>query len=104
MSFFTGKKYHPRFHRRVNADIEENHCIEGGHCFPKLHAMFAKETVSETQVHEQRVVGGGGDGRVIITQTIEIGGVDSAGEEYIKRRYQDLELQKLQSMRAAYPR
>ncbi|KAK1319212.1 hypothetical protein QJS10_CPB04g01512 [Acorus calamus] len=99
MSFFTGKKYHPRFQRRVNANIEENHRIDGSHCFPKLHAMLVKETVFETQVHEQRIVGGGGDGSVIITQTVETGGIDSAAEEYIKRRYQDLEFQKLQSMR-----
>ncbi|KAK1270655.1 hypothetical protein QJS04_geneDACA004307 [Acorus gramineus] len=104
MSFFTGhaNKYHPRFHRHVNADIEEDHRIEDHRCFPKLHVMFANEPVSEIKVHEQRI---GGDGRVVITHTVETvyetGGVDSAAEEYIKRKHHDLELQKLQSMREA---
>ncbi|KAK1294478.1 hypothetical protein QJS10_CPA16g00417 [Acorus calamus] len=106
MSFFTGQanKNHPRFHRRVNADIEEDQRIEGGYCFPKLYAMLANEPMSEIKVHEQRIVRDGGDGRVVITHTVETvyetGGVDSAAEEYIKRKHQDLELQKL-SMREA---
>ncbi|KAK1319964.1 hypothetical protein QJS10_CPB04g01508 [Acorus calamus] len=108
MSFFTGhaNKNHPRFHRHVNADIEEDHRIEDHqYCFPKLHVMFANEPVSEIKVHEQRFERGGDDGRVVVTQTVEtvyeIGGVDSAAEEYIKRKHHDLELQKLQSMRGA---